>query len=177
MGWGGCAAGRAASARAGGAGPGAVAPGVRARAGRGCAAEREPGGLVGSPVGGAARRGVDMQEDRFLRLPCGKVFTFIGAEGRGFRNVAAAWRAHKAHLAPLPSARKELAASEYDRRLQEFYAARAADDGSDRRVMERHVSHLLVATWTMVTGLRAFVVNDFARADVVFCLKTKPEAY
>ena len=43
--------------------------------------------------------------------------------------------------------------------------------------MERYVAHLLVAMWTRDTGLPAFVVNDFAVADIVFCLNTEFEAY
>ena len=109
----------------------------------------------------------------------GGAFIWIEGKGRAFPSVEAAQSAHEKHLRTSPRIRKALAFVTKLHRYSEFLWARRGDDGSAaaRSVMERYVARLLVATWTRVTGLPAFVVNDNALADVVLCLNTKVEAY
>ena len=123
---------------------------------------------------------------------CEELLVWMGDELVAFPNVHAAQREHKEHLRTPPS--KAAAEEEVRRRLREFREARKRDEslaarerddepgiearrGASQWAMERYVAHLLVAMWTRDTGLPAFVVNDFAVADIVFCLNTEFEAY
>ena len=182
----------------GGEGEGRGTGGARAGAARrGVRAEWEPGGLIGGPGGrpggGGGGRGGEMEEEAVncrlrhrysLCPPDGEeLLIWIGDKLVAFPREDAALLAHEQHLQTQPEVRKAPAAREARLRHRRFVAARREDedDGSAARPaprgwMERHVAHLLVATWTRVTGRPAFA-NDFALADIVFCLNTEPEAY
>ena len=131
-------------------------------------------------VGGAGDAGVvHRQAHRFSIHHEWGSFVWLGAKGKVFRNVEAARRAYGWYLRTPRTIRRARAVFTVLRCFWEFFWARRRDDGSAaaRSVMERYVAHLLAATWTLVTGLPAFVLNDFAVADVVFCMNTKFEAY
>ena len=146
----------------------------------GAGAEGAGAGTPWPGAGGAGDAGVEhRQAHRFSILHEWGAFVWLGAKGKVFRDVEAAQSAYAWYLWTPRMIRRALAVFPVLRCYWEFFWARRRDDGSSaaRREMERYVARLLAATWTLFTGLPAFVVNDYAVADVVFCVNTKFEAY